>query len=72
MLALFITVFSTALYLAAVFEYSIDPIPWGLAILFSFMQDINLPASKAGRPLFWLLALLEKRLTHQTITHFGV
>ena len=70
MLALFITVFSTALYLAAVFEYSLDPISWGLVILFSFMQDIDLPASKAGRPLFWLLASLEKCLAHQTITYF--
>jgi ankyrin repeat protein len=47
--------FSTALYLggAAVFEYPTDPVSWVLAILFSFMPDIDLPTSKVGRPLFY-------------------
>jgi inner membrane protein len=63
--------FSTALYLggAAVFEYTTDPFSWGLAILFSFMPDIDIPTSRVGRPLFWLSVPLEKRFGHRTITH---
>jgi inner membrane protein len=63
--------FATALYLggAAVFEYPTDPASWGLAILFSFMPDIDIPTSKVGRPLFWISVPLEKRFGHRTITH---
>ena len=63
--------FSTALYLggAAVFEYKTDPFSWGLAVLFSFMPDIDIPTSRVGRPLFWLSVPLEKRFGHRTITH---
>jgi inner membrane protein len=63
--------FSTALYLggAAVFEYPTDPVSWGLAILFSFMPDIDLPTSKVGRPLFFISVPLERRFGHRTITH---
>lgn len=71
MLAATHAAFSTALYLggAAVFEYKSDPVSWGLAILFSFMPDIDLPTSRVGRPLFWLSVPLEKRFGHRTITH---
>ena len=63
--------FSTAQYLggAAVFEYPTNPVSWGLAILFSFMPDIDIPTSKVGRPLFFISVPLEKRFGHQTITH---
>jgi inner membrane protein len=55
MLAATHAAFSTALYLggAAVIEYQTDPVSWGLAILFSFMPDIDLPTSRVGRPLFF-------------------
>ena len=71
MLAATHVAFSTALYLggAAVFEYQTDPVSWGLAILFSFMPDIDIPTSRVGRPLFWLSVPLEKRFGHRTITH---
>jgi len=71
MLAATHAAFSTALYLggAAVFEYQTDPVSWGLAILFSFMPDIDIPTSRVGRPLFWLSVPLEKRFGHRTITH---
>jgi len=63
--------FSTALYLggAAVFEYPTEPVSWGLAILFSFMPDIDIPTSRVGRPLFFISVPLEKRFGHRTITH---
>ena len=63
--------FSTALYLggAAVFEYQTEPVTWGLAILFSFMPDIDIPTSRVGRPLFFISVPLEKRFGHRTITH---
>jgi inner membrane protein len=63
--------FSSALYLggAAVFEYQTDPFSWGLAILFSFMPDIDIPTSRVGRPLFFISVPLEKRFGHRTITH---
>jgi inner membrane protein len=63
--------FSSALYLggAAVFEYQTDPVSWGLAILFSFMPDIDIPTSRVGRPLFFISVPLEKRFGHRTITH---
>jgi inner membrane protein len=71
MLAATHAAFSTSLYLggAAVFEYPTDPVSWGLAILFSFMPDIDLPTSRVGRPLFFLSVPLEKRFGHRTITH---
>lgn len=71
MLAATHAAFSTALHLddAAVFEYQTDPVSWGLAILFSFMPDIDLPTSRIGRPLFFLSVPLEKRFGHRTITH---
>ena len=63
--------FSTALYLggAAIFEYPTEPIAWALAVLFSFMPDIDIPTSKVGRPLFFISIPLEKRFGHRTITH---
>lgn len=63
--------FSTALYLggAAVFEYQAEPVAWALAVLFSFMPDIDIPTSRVGRPLFFLSVPLEKRFGHRTITH---
>lgn len=71
MLAATHAAFSTALYLggAAVFEYQTDPVSWGLAILFSFMPDIDIPTSRVGRPLFFISVPLEKRFGHRTITH---
>ena len=71
MLAATHAAFSTVLYLggAAVFEYKLDPIAWGLVMLFSLMPDIDIPTSRIGRPLFWLSVPLEKRFGHRTITH---
>ena len=71
MLAATHAAFSTALYLggAAVFEYPTEPIAWGLAILFSFMPDIDIPTSRVGRPLFFISVPIEKRFGHRTITH---
>jgi inner membrane protein len=71
MLAATHAAFSTALYLggAAVFEYQAEPIAWALAVLFSFMPDIDIPTSRVGRPLFFLSVPLEKRFGHRTITH---
>ena len=62
---------ATSLYLggAAVFEYPTEPIAWALAVLFSFMPDIDLPTSKIGRPLFFISVPLEKRFGHRTLTH---
>ncbi len=51
------------------FEYPVEPVSWGLAILFSFMPDIDIPTSKVGRPLFFISVPLEKRFGHRTITH---
>ena len=71
MLAATHAAFSTALYLggAAVFEYKLDPIAWGLVMLFSLMPDIDIPTSKVGRPLYFLSVPLERRFGHRTITH---
>lgn len=71
MLAATHAAFATALYLggAALFEYPTDPVSWGLAVLFSFMPDIDLPTSRVGRPLFFISAPLEKRFGHRTVTH---
>lgn len=71
MLAATHAAFSTALYLggAAVFEYQTNLVSWGLAILFSFMPDIDLPTSRVGRPLYFFSIPLEKRFGHRTITH---
>ena len=71
MLAATHAAFSTALYLggAAVFEYPTDPVTWAVAILFSFMPDIDIPTSKVVRPLFFISVPLEKRFGHRTITH---
>jgi inner membrane protein len=71
MLAATHAAFSTALYLggAAVFEYPTEPVAWALAVLFSFMPDIDIPTSRVGRPLFFLSVPLEKRFGHRTVTH---
>ncbi|CCE25791.1 metal-dependent hydrolase [Methylotuvimicrobium alcaliphilum] len=71
MLAATHAAFSTALYLggAAVFEYPTEPVAWGLAILFSFMPDIDIPTSRVGRPLFFISVPIEKRFGHRTTTH---
>ena len=63
--------FSTVSYLggAAVFEYPVDPLSWGLAVFCSLLPDIDLPTSTLGRMLFWLSVPLEKRFGHRTITH---
>jgi len=39
---------------AAVFKHPTNPVFWGLAILFSFTMDINIPTSKMGRPVFFV------------------
>jgi len=71
MLAATHAAFSSALYLggAAVFEYPTEPVAWGLAVLFSFMPDIDIPTSRVGRPLYFISVPLEKRFGHRTITH---
>lgn len=71
MLAATHAAFSTVLYLggAAMFEYQVDPVSWGLAVFFSWMPDIDLPTSRVGRPLYWISAPLERRFGHRTITH---
>lgn len=58
--------FFTALNLggAAVLEYPVEPVSWGLAVLFSFMPDIETPTSKVGRPLFFISVTLKKRFGH--------